>query len=82
MEPAPIKWSNYHRPSGWYYRRWSYGDFLPALFFTQDNWIDSYDQFGLSDPPEGTTWVRYGDDALLVDVDTGEIIQVVYGVFY
>jgi len=26
--------------------------------------------------------VRVGDDALLVDVDTGEVIRVVYGVFY
>ena len=34
------------------------------------------------DPPYGYVWVRYGDDALLVDVDTGEILRVVYGVFY
>src|SRR6185437_6110794 len=72
----------YRRPHGWYYRRWNYGDFLPALFFGQDYWISDYRDFDLPYPPEGTVWVRYGNDALLVDEDTGEIIQVIYGIFY
>jgi hypothetical protein len=33
-------------------------------------------------PPYGYEWVCYGDDALLVNVYTGEILQVVYGLFY
>jgi Ni/Co efflux regulator RcnB len=73
---------SYHRPSGWYYRTWNYGDFLPALFFGDRYQIDDYYDFDLPDPPDGTVWVRYGNDALLVDGDTGEIIQVVYGIFY
>jgi Ni/Co efflux regulator RcnB len=73
---------NYRRPQGYYYRRWSYGDTLPALFFAQNYWISNYDSYDLPYPPEGATWVRYGDDALLVDEDSGEIIQVVYGIFY
>jgi Ni/Co efflux regulator RcnB len=72
----------YRRPPGYYYRTWNYGDFLPALFFDQQYFIDDFDDYGLADPPEGTVWVRYGDDALLVDEDTGEIIRVVYGIFY
>ena len=73
---------SYHRPHGWYYRSWNYGDFLPALFFGQDYWIDDYEDYDLTDPPDGAVWVRYGSDALLVDDETGEIIQVVYGIFY
>ena len=73
---------SYYRPSGWYEHTWNYGDFLPALFFADRYQIDDYDNFGLSDPPDGTVWVRYGSDALLVDEDTGEIIQVIYGIFY
>jgi len=73
---------SYHRPNGWYYRRWNYGDFLPALFFGQSYWLEDYDDFDLPYPPPGTVWVRYGNDSLLVDEDTGEIIQVVYGIFY
>jgi hypothetical protein len=33
-------------------------------------------------PPPGTVWVRYGSDAVLIDRDTGEVIRVVYNIFY
>ena len=36
----------------------------------------------LDPPPPGTVWVRYGNDALLIDRYSGEVIQVVYGIFY
>lgn len=75
-------WRPYVQPHGWYYRRWVYGEFLPEVFWSEDYWIDSYWDFDLEDPPyDGAVWVRYGDDAILVDTDTGEIIQVVYDVF-
>jgi len=32
-------------------------------------------------PPDGYVWVRYGDDALLIDEYSGDIIQVEYDVF-
>ena len=32
-------------------------------------------------PPGGYEWVRDDDDAILVNTDTGEILQVEYGVF-
>ncbi|HEY5312660.1 MAG TPA: RcnB family protein, partial [Pirellulales bacterium] len=73
---------HYHRPNGWYYQRWSIGAFLPNLFWSDDYWIDNADYYGLDDAPPGTTWVRYGDDALLIDRYTGEIIRVEYGIFY
>jgi Ni/Co efflux regulator RcnB len=37
--------------------------------------------FGLAPPPYGYEWVRNGDDALLIDTNTGEILQVEYDVF-
>ena len=36
---------------------------------------------GLLTPWDGYEWVRYGDDALLVDIDTGEVIRVEYDLF-
>jgi Ni/Co efflux regulator RcnB len=36
----------------------------------------------LPDPPYGYVWVRYGPDAMLVAVDNGQILSVVYGLFY
>ena len=75
-------WRNYDRPRGWYYRRWAYGMILPSLFWGRQYWIDGYYNFGLPDPPYGYVWVRNGDDALLVNVETGYVLQVRYGIFY
>lgn len=75
-------YGNYNRPSGWTYRRWNHGQFLPRLFFAQTFWLNDWWLFDLPIPPYGYEWVRYGDDALLVNIDTGEILQVEYDVFY
>jgi Ni/Co efflux regulator RcnB len=72
----------YVRPSGWYSHRWTFGEFLPVFFFTRNYWILDWANFDLDDPPPGTIWVRVGDDALLIDEYSGEVIEVVYGVFY
>ena len=72
----------YHRPHGYYAHRWSFGERLPTAFFVRNYWIDDFYDYGLMDPPPGTVWVRYGDDALLVDEYTGEVIQVEYNVFF
>lgn len=73
---------SYRRPSGWYAHRWVYGERVPHGWYGRDYWIGNYVSFGLIGPPDGYQWVRVGDDALLVDVDTGEVLQVEYGVFY
>ena len=75
------RWRPYRRPHGWYYRRWEFGMILPLIFWTRDDCILDYWEFGLPDPPYGFVWVRYGDDALLVNVRSGYILQVVYGLF-
>ena len=71
----------YHAPRGYAYRRWAYGDILPSLFWGRDYWVLDYWLFGLDVPPYGYEWVRYGPDALLIDLRSGEVIQVVYGRF-
>jgi Ni/Co efflux regulator RcnB len=75
-------WQAYARPRGWYYQRWVYGQVLPTLFWGREYWLDNYVDFGLINPPYGYVWVRDGDDALLVDVESGRILSVSYGVFY
>jgi Ni/Co efflux regulator RcnB len=52
------------------------------VFFAQDYWIYDFGDYGLPYPPPGAVWVRYGPDALLIDRYTGEIIEVIYGLFY
>jgi Ni/Co efflux regulator RcnB len=66
---------------GFYYQRWAYGQFLPTGWFTQDYWIDDYEDYDLPVPPYGYEWVRSGPDALLVDTYTGEVVEAVYGLF-
>lgn len=72
----------YRRPAGWYERRWTFGEFLPALFWSSSYWLNDFDYYDLPPPPYGTVWVRNYNDALLIDRDSGEIISVRYGVFY
>jgi Ni/Co efflux regulator RcnB len=80
--PHRFHTASYQRPRGWYSHRWSYGEILPALFWTQNYWLSDYVDFGLMPPPPGTLWVRDGSDALLIDRYDGSIIQVAYDVFY
>ncbi len=55
---------------------------LPRRFWARRYWIDSYWQFGLRNPPYGYVWVRYSSDALLVNVQSGRVLRVVYSLFY
>ena len=80
--PQRWHWGVYTRPPGWFYRRWTYGMILPALFWTRNFWIDSWWEFDLPIPPYGYRWVRVDNDALLINTATGEVLQVQYDAFY
>ena len=71
----------YHRPAGWTAHRWGYGEILPRAYWAAPYILADYWLFALEVPPAGYEWVRDGNDALLVNTDTGEILQVEYGVF-
>jgi Ni/Co efflux regulator RcnB len=71
----------YHRPSGWVAHRWAYGQILPRAYFAPAYYVSDYWLFALEIPPAGYEWVRDDTDALLVNIDTGEILQVEYDVF-
>lgn len=71
----------YHRPAGWTSHRWGYGEILPRAYWAAPYLLADYWLFALEVPPAGYEWVRDGNDALLVNTDTGEILQVEYGVF-
>ncbi len=73
---------SYNGPQGYSYHRYAYGDDLPQQYYANNFWIADYVDFGLLSPPDGYVWVRYGPDAILIDEDTGEIVQVVYNQFY
>lgn len=64
------------------YSRFSIGFFLEPLFFSQRYWIGDPWQYRLPPAPYGTQWVRYYDDVLLVDVETGEVLDTIYDFFW
>ena len=71
----------YHRPGGWSPHHWAYGQILPRVYWAPSYLIADYWLFALEVPPAGYEWVRDDADALLISTDTGEILQVEYGVF-
>jgi len=73
--------SRWSWPRGYGYQRWWIGGILPAIFLSQAYWFDDYSDLGFGPPPYGCEWVRYGPDLLLVDIDSGQIVDVEYGVF-
>jgi Ni/Co efflux regulator RcnB len=72
----------YRPPEGYAEQRWTYGQRLPAAYFASSYWLTDYVAYALFAPPSGAVWVRVGDDALLIDQGSGQVIQVQYGVFY
>lgn len=72
----------WHAPRGFHYRRFVLGERVPRILLAPTFYLTAYSTYGLLEPPEGFVWVRVGPDAVLVDTETGEVIRVVYGVFY
>lgn len=78
----PQRATTFRYPRGYRYRRWSVGRLLPSIFISSSYYYDGYASFGISAPPRGYRWVRYGSDLLLVNKRTGRIARVIYGAFY
>jgi len=61
------------------YHRWHIGEVLPPAIWSQRFWIADPSHFGLDNPSDGSAWVRYGPDALLVDLHNGQIVETAHG---
>ena len=74
---------NYHAPyRGYYYRPLSIGFMLDSLFFSSRYWINDPWQYRLPAAYGPYRWVRYYDDALLVDIYSGEVVDVIRDFFW
>lgn len=71
----------YIDPFDYGYRPFNIGYRLQPLYYGQRYWIDP-GLYSLPYPPPGTQWVRYYNDALLVDVYTGEVVDVIQNFFW
>lgn len=71
----------YMDPFGWNYQRFSVGYRLWPNYYQQNYWIDPA-MYGLPYAPPGMQWVRYWDDALLVDTFSGEVVDSIPNFFW
>jgi hypothetical protein len=71
----------YYDPFGYSYRPFNIGYRLQPYYYGQQYWIDPA-MYSLPYPPPGTEWVRYWNDALLVDLYSGEVVDVIHGFFW
>lgn len=75
--------SRYYSPyRNWGYNRFSIGIFLEPLFYSNRYWIGDPWQYRLPPAYPGTQWVRYYNDVLLVDVYSGEVLDVIHDFFW
>lgn len=69
-------------PSGYTYSRYEIGARVPAVLLSDDDLVlTGYSTYALQAPPSGLTWIRVGDDAMLVDRKTGEVVETDYNLF-
>lgn len=78
---ARVRAGVYHHPHGYAYRRWTVGRVLPRAYWSPTYYYRGYAALGLMAPPANFQWVRYGPDLLLVNIRTGNVVDIRYGVF-
>jgi Ni/Co efflux regulator RcnB len=72
----------YYDPFGWNYRRWNLGWSIPSRFYSSRYWINDPFHYRLPPAYGPYRWVRYWDDALLVDLRTGRVVDVIHNFFW
>jgi hypothetical protein len=75
---------SYYAPYGWNYgyRRFSIGIYLSNMLFAQNYWLDDPYEYRLPPAYGSLRWVRYYDDAMLVDIRDGYVVDVIHGFFW
>lgn len=73
-------WGGVNAPGGWNaYRRPARGYALPRYWVNPRFYISDWSGYGLTQPSQGYNWVRYYDDAVLVD-SRGSVSDVYDGI--
>ena len=72
----------YYDPYGWNYRRFSIGFNLWPSYYGSSNWLNDPWQYRLPPAYGPYRWVRYYDDALLVNIYDGQVVDVIYNFFW
>ena len=73
---------HYYAPRGYHYRSVYAGFFLEPLFYGSSYWLDNPYDYRLPPVEWPLQWIHYYNDALLVDVTTGEVVDVIPNFFF
>jgi hypothetical protein len=72
----------YYDPYRYGYRRFSIGFSLWPNYYQSNYWIDDPWMYRLPPAYGPYRWVRYYDDALLVNIYSGEVVDVIHSFFW
>lgn len=72
----------YYDPFGSSYRRWSAGSYLYPSYYGSRYWLNDPGHYRLPPAYGPYRWVRYWNDALLVNVYTGQVVDVLHNFFW
>jgi|GEM_PF-1213575 len=72
----------YYDPFGWRYRPYSIGSRLWPSYYRSSYWLNDPWMYRLPMAYPPYRWVRYYDDALLIDTWSGEVVDVIHNFFW
>lgn len=72
----------YRDPFGWGYQPFSIGWRLWPSYYHSRYWLSDPWQYRLPYAPPGYRWIRYYDDAILVDTWDGQVVDVIRNFFW
>ena len=72
----------YYDPFGWRYRPYSIGWRMWPSYYRSSYWLNDPWMYRLPYAPPGYRWIRYYDDAVLVDTWDGQVVDVIYNFFW
>lgn len=72
----------YFDPFGWDYHRWGIGWRLWPSYYDRSYWLNDPWMYRLPYAPWPYQWIRYWDDAFLVNTITGRVVDVEYNFFW
>ncbi len=76
------RFGRYYDPYRYGYRRFSIGFRLFPSYYSSNYWLDDPWQYRLPPAYGPYRWVRYYDDALLVNIYTVEVVDVIHSFFW
>jgi Ni/Co efflux regulator RcnB len=72
----------YYDPFGWGYSPYQIGWRLWPSYYSSRYWISDPWEYRLPYAPPGYRWIRYWNDAVLVDTWSGQVVDVIHNFFW